>query len=156
MLEVTSSNVRMSVKKANTLNWKNFTKLIIHIADCPSHGHKYNGGLKDDNSNLNPDFKGEFKKFYGKGIHYHIYKINNFTNKMISEFRNEAPENMVIKESECFETDTLGKTMQFTASYSISKTLDQNVTKGKCGLVGSVDLLFDALCKEKRKITNIR
>ena len=122
-------------EKVNTLSWNNFTKLIVHIADYPSHGNKYNGGKPDRYPYLQPDFKSELQKFHNKGIHYHFYKITKHTDKMISEFRKEAPENMVIKESDCFEITNLADTLKFTATFSMAKVADDEMTKGNCGLV---------------------
>ena len=58
---------------------------------------------------------------------------------MISEFKTEAPELMVIKESECFEPSNLDETMIFSTTYSISHVLEETATRGKCGLVEKGD-----------------
>ena len=114
----------------NQLKWANFTKILIHIADAPSHGRRYHLNCNDDHPNEQPDFRTEFQQLYNKGVHYHFYKINDHTNKMISEFRVEAPVHMVIKESDCFEASGLAKTLKFSTSYSISYSLDSELTKG--------------------------
>ena len=113
--------------RAVNLNWKNHTKILIHIADNPSHGSKYNGGVSDHSPHLQPDFKSKFEKLFDLGVHYHFYKIQNATDHMISEFRKDAPERMVIREENVGDVSTFLKTLKFTTSYSISRVLKKKI-----------------------------
>ena len=135
-------NVYSGFVLANSLSWTNSTKILIHIADCPSHGIKYSNGLDDHFPNEDPDFTGQFKQLSDKGVQYHFHKLTRYTDQMIAEFKKQAPKQMVVKEHTIFSSSMFAEVLNFTASISISQTLDSKLaTKKAMGGCSFVDFL---------------
>jgi hypothetical protein len=71
------------------LNWANRTRLVIHVGDAPCHGSGFHNMADDYPSGYSGDmpWRELFAAFVAAGIDYIFAKINNETDKMISNFK---------------------------------------------------------------------
>lgn len=69
--------------------WQSTTRILVHTGDAPCHGRKYHEGLGDDHPDGDPNgLRAEvfLPKLKEQNIFYFFGKINETTNKMITEF----------------------------------------------------------------------
>ncbi len=77
---------------ANKLEWKNPTRILIHIADAPCHGRRFYEKANDSYTDGDPTglkIDEIVRVLIEKQIDYHFFQINSSTQKMIQEFNKE-------------------------------------------------------------------
>jgi len=80
-------DVNGALQKVCQLDWKSFTRVIIHFADAPCHGTEFHN-LEDKYSNPNSDLKWNelLSKLKKNGIYYNFLQLNGCTKKMTEKF----------------------------------------------------------------------
>jgi hypothetical protein len=74
------------------VSWKAPSKVIVWMGDAPQHGEQYNGGMKDDYPEGDPDGVTStiiFENLQKKGIILVFCKLTDYTNTMIARLRLE-------------------------------------------------------------------
>ena len=123
----TCEDVHGGLEAALNLSWQKKNRVLIHIADAPAHGRRFNGGCGDDYSEYNAkDPRGLvmedlISKTKQMGIDYTFGKINSFTDAMINEFRAIGGDTFV----RCSNMADV-KSFPFAAVETISATIENN------------------------------
>ncbi|CAL4124210.1 unnamed protein product [Meganyctiphanes norvegica] len=95
----TTEDVFGGLEEAGNLSWTAPNRLLMHFADAPCHGSRFHEGLWDRYKKDNyKDIKGLkikdlIKKLKELDIKYYFGKINESTNKMITEFKKVSGDN---------------------------------------------------------------
>ncbi|CAG8461786.1 2184_t:CDS:1, partial [Paraglomus occultum] len=75
----------------NEMSWRNGTRIILHIGDCPPHGNRFHGGNCPDHYPLgDPNgltAEGVLESLQNKNILYCFGKITAYTDTMINVFQ---------------------------------------------------------------------
>lgn len=84
-------DVAGGLQQARNLSWpsSSASRVLLHIADAPAHGRRFNGGLQDDYPDghpKEPKIEDIFTSFKQLDIQYFFGKINDSTKAMIAEF----------------------------------------------------------------------
>lgn len=106
------------------------SRVLIHIADAPAHGSKYNGGLTDRYSAAGPgreDCAVALKRLKNTlKVHYSFCKITNKTDMMIKRFNEEASSRTWIETLDMRNANRLAGTVLRTLCSSVMKTVEAN------------------------------
>ena len=123
----TCEDVHGGLEAALNLSWNRKNKVLIHIADAPAHGSRFNGGCSDyyafsgDKDPRGLVMEDLITKIKQMGIDYTFGKINTYTDVMISEFRAIGGDNFV----RCSDMADV-KNFPFVAVETISATIEHN------------------------------
>ncbi len=116
------------------LEWKNKSRVLLHICDAPCHGSKFHDlNISDDHPKGDPKglkISDLLKTITNLNIQYYFTEINSFTPKMIEQFNLELdliPESSqitVFKLKNATDLlDTLTTSVTLTISYSQTMTM---------------------------------
>jgi len=70
------------------LDWLGGTRLLIHIADAPAHGPRYNNSSRDDHPTGSDGLEATLQGLCAKRVDYWFVSIHGSTSKMLTEFQN--------------------------------------------------------------------
>jgi len=129
----TAEDVVSGLRDAATLDWscagEGTTRILLHIADAPAHGERYNGGCWDRFSVKDPpggaaarDPLPHLKQLMMQKVHYYFCKINGSTDTMIRMFNADLGK-AYVHQIEMGSADKLVGTVMKTFSTSIMKTV---------------------------------
>ena len=82
--EDTPEDIYGALAQVLKLNWTGGTRVFIHVADAPCHGHAYHSVADSHPDEPAPDDL--VKTLARNGIHYYFVKISTCTDKMTSIF----------------------------------------------------------------------
>ena len=112
-----AEDVYSGMKMIAGLSWKNANRLLNHIGDMPTHGRKYSSDApRDDHPNENPDIKSIFEDWTSKFIRYTFFKITDYCDAMLKEFRRIAPADFDFKVKVLKDVSHLSPVIRFTAT----------------------------------------
>lgn len=105
------------------------SRVLVHIADAPAHGSRYNSGWRDrygDHSHpLCGDPVSKLRRLKELGVHYYFCRLSEKTDQMISAFKDEMGckyvNSITMKESR-----ELANTVMRTMSSSVLKSFQSN------------------------------
>eukprot|EP00741_Cyanophora_paradoxa_P015434 tig00020875_g14897.t1 len=81
-----TEDVLGGLEAALKLNWSGRRRVLVHIADAPSHGTFYHDGAGDSHPDFDKDgAKGQsvMRRLAAKSVDFHFCKINESTDKMV-------------------------------------------------------------------------
>jgi len=120
---------------ARHLNWDiagaGTSRVLIHIADAPAHGQRYNGGLTDRYNNSAAPFGkdpaitlDQLKKHVK--VHYYFCKIKDDTDTMVKMFNEDVGSKSWIETVDMKDATKLAGTVLRTLCSSVMKTVQSN------------------------------
>ncbi|CAF1629561.1 unnamed protein product [Adineta ricciae] len=114
------------LSKLIELNWKQPLRVVMHIADCPSHGRRYHNladicddFIKNDNDGLVG--YNCIKQLIDLQIMYFFGRLTHHTDKMIEQFTNYSQNRMTIEQIRLENAENLLPFAVHIVSQSIAK-----------------------------------
>ncbi|UJR38569.1 hypothetical protein I4U23_031235 [Adineta vaga] len=115
------------LQRTINLNWKQPVRILIHVADAPSHGRRYHDLSERKDYYLTHDTDGSIgysliQELVELQIAYFFGRLKSHTDKMIEQFLKYAEERMTIEQIDVDKFTNLLPFIVETVSRSISNT----------------------------------
>ncbi|UJR38572.1 hypothetical protein I4U23_031238 [Adineta vaga] len=115
------------LEKVTNLQWNQPVRILIHVADCPSHGRRYHNLSENKDHYLSHDADGSIgqsyiEKFIELDIKYFFGRLTSHTDKMIELFSQYAQKRTTIEQINLKNFENLLPFIVDSISRSISKT----------------------------------
>lgn len=95
----TCEDVASGLAAAARLAWRQSTRVMLHVADAPSHGPEYHGFVPGSQHDLHPSHPSVahiptyLKELQRLGVAYHFFSVGeNLTAKMVQRFNQHVPQ----------------------------------------------------------------